>query len=586
MEEKEDRIIKGLFKKAEISYTVADISKAIGPMIDLLFISRFIGTGGVTVIGYVGPLIMLFEMAGTLISSGARNKVSSLIGAGEIDEASRAFSASLITGGGIAFAAALIAALLCSPLAFALGARDAAVRGMTVQYIRGYLVGFPFFTLTRIMTPFLQMEGEYRRVDVISVLTTVIDVAADIFVIFVLSGGMFEIGFATSLGYIIPFFISAAFFMRSGTVFRFSFKGFDPGLSCEMLRLGAPAGIVKGSSFAGGVAVNNMLTALGRPYLVAALGVFSQISVFLRSSWYAPADTLHAFAGVFIGEEDRASLKLAQRTCLCHALSYTAAAAALLFVLAQPLAAVFLKSDDPQALSLAAECIRICCLALPFHAAVYSFNNYLMAVKKLSFCSLYSFLIECGCPVIAAFVCIKLFGYHGAFIAKPAAMLLLLVIAAIYINRHEGGRLSDRMLLLPKSFGIPREDEITATAVSAGDIADLSKIAVAFALEHGAEKDRALTFGLITEEIAGMLSDHGFSDGKPHSINARLIAKDGDLLVRVRDDCAPFNVTEYYDLIRKDRDAGKEMSLALIMKISKDVKYTATFGANTLIVRI
>ena len=44
---------------------------------------------GVTVIGYVGPLIMLYELVGTGISSGTRNKVSSLIGAGRLDEANR-----------------------------------------------------------------------------------------------------------------------------------------------------------------------------------------------------------------------------------------------------------------------------------------------------------------------------------------------------------------------------------------------------------------------------------------------------------------------------------------------------------------
>ena len=84
-----DKILRRLFRKAEVSYTVSDISKALGPMIDLVFISQFIGTDGVTVIGYVSPLIMFFELVGTTISSGARNKVSSLIGAGKQEEADR-----------------------------------------------------------------------------------------------------------------------------------------------------------------------------------------------------------------------------------------------------------------------------------------------------------------------------------------------------------------------------------------------------------------------------------------------------------------------------------------------------------------
>ena len=39
----DNRILHRLIRKAEVSYTVSDISKAIGPVIDLMFVSQFIG---------------------------------------------------------------------------------------------------------------------------------------------------------------------------------------------------------------------------------------------------------------------------------------------------------------------------------------------------------------------------------------------------------------------------------------------------------------------------------------------------------------------------------------------------------------
>ena len=59
-EDTADKILHKLFRRGEISYTISDLSKAIGPMIDLMFIGRFIGPDGVTVMGYVAPLVMLF----------------------------------------------------------------------------------------------------------------------------------------------------------------------------------------------------------------------------------------------------------------------------------------------------------------------------------------------------------------------------------------------------------------------------------------------------------------------------------------------------------------------------------------------
>ena len=120
----ENRILHRLIRKAEASYTVSDISKAIGPMIDLMFVSLFIGVRGVTVIGYVSPLIMLFELIGTTLNSGSRNKVSALICAGQQEEANRAFSGSLIAGGGLSALAAVLTALFCSGVCVVLGARD------------------------------------------------------------------------------------------------------------------------------------------------------------------------------------------------------------------------------------------------------------------------------------------------------------------------------------------------------------------------------------------------------------------------------------------------------------------------------
>lgn len=86
-----NRIIRQLFGKSELSYAFSDISKPIGPVIDLVFVALFIGTDGVTVVGYVSPLIVFFELIGTAFSSGARTKVSDYIGKGKTEDTSKVF---------------------------------------------------------------------------------------------------------------------------------------------------------------------------------------------------------------------------------------------------------------------------------------------------------------------------------------------------------------------------------------------------------------------------------------------------------------------------------------------------------------
>ncbi len=586
----ENKIIRRLFHKSEISWGVSDFSKAIGPMIDLVFVSQFIGVDGVTVLGFMSPLIMFFELLGSAVANGARNKVSSMIGAGKLNIANRVFSDSLIMGGGLSVIMSVLAFIFCSGLAFILGAREPAIAEMTKQYITGYLIGFPFYTLTRILTPFLQIEGQYKRVNTTSVMTTVIDIAADAAVVFVLHGGMFEIGLATSLGYIIPFFVSASYYAgrKNTSVFKLKLKGFSPKLCLEIFGLGAPMGVTKGSNAIAGLVINNLLTTFNMPYLVAAHGVFSQITVFVRAAWYAPADTLMAFAGVFVGEEDRDAIKLSYKISLVHSLIMTTLLTVLLYFNCDAVVTLFLKSDNPEALKLASQCIRISCLSLPFHTIVYNFNNYLMGIKRLRFACIYSFLIECGNLIPITLLMLRFIGYQGAWISKIANMIGLSLIAIIYVLRNkEADNFSDKMLLMPRDFGTTPENEIAVIASSAQEIEELSKIAVSFAMEHGADRKRAMNYGLITEELSLFLAEHGFKDGKEHHINMRLVAKDGDLIVRMRDDCKPLNLKDYYQtLIETPEIEDDEITLAIIFKKAKDIKYTATFGANNLIIRV
>ena len=436
-------ILTRLFRKAELSWAVFAFSGAVSPIVDLMFISLFIGSEGVTVMGYVSPLIMLSALVGSYIICGARNEVSTLLGAGKIDEANSVFSASVFLGGGLSLITAVAVGIFCSGVSVILGVRDPQILEMTKLYISGNIIGLPFFSLIQILRAYLQMEGQYHRVSMISILITVIDIAADAFVVFVLHGGIFGLALATSVGYIIPFFVGAEFFMRKkhNSVFRLSHKGLNLKICCKIMHLGSPAAVIKGSNAVGGILINNMLTALNIRYLVAAYGVFAQITVFVSSSWYAPADTLHAFAGIFIGEEDRNSLKEVQKISLLHALLWTSIVTALMFVFAVPLTWIFLKSNDPEALRMSVECIRVSCFSLPFHAIVYNFNNYLMAVKRLRFCNFYSFLIECGNIVPITFLMLQLINYPGAWVSKVVNMLLLSAIAWFYISKNnvEGG---------------------------------------------------------------------------------------------------------------------------------------------------
>ena len=82
--------------------------------------------------------------------------------------------------------------------------------------------------------------------------------------------------------------------------------------------------------------------------------------------------------------------------------------------------------------------------------------------------------------------------------------------------------------------------------------------------------------------------EHGFtSDDKPHSIDIKVVAKDGDVILRVRDDCELFNVREKGESWRKDPDnPERNLGIRVAMKKAKDLKYVNSLGTNTLLITV
>ncbi len=164
--------------------------------------------------------------------------------------------------------------------------------------------------------------------------------------------------------------------------------------------------------------------------------------------------------------------------------------------------------------------------------------------------------------------------------------MVLSHVAVLYIPCQEGNMFRDKMRLLSDSFGISGQNELAITAASADDILEFSKIAIGFATEYRVDRNRALSFGLVTEELSGLFAGHSFADGEPHNINVRLVAKENDLIIRIRDDCRPFNMTEYYQMIKGIRNREEEIGLKIIMYKAKEDTCNAAFGADNLIGRM
>ena len=176
-------------------------------------------------------------------------------------------------------------------------------------------------------------------------------------------------------------------------------------------------------------------------------------------------------------------------------------------------------------------------------------------------------------------------GVYLAFILNGMVCLLAALLYAAFV-RHSFPRNVEELLALPESFGVKASDRIDISVTSLEEVTSVSCQVMDFCLGHGVDRRRACFSGLCLEEMAGNVVLHGFhKDRKRHSVDIRVVYKEGEIILRIKDDCKPFDPSEQIKVFDPN-DKVKNVGIRLVHGISKQLEYRNMLGLNVLMVRI
>ena len=197
--------------------------------------------------------------------------------------------------------------------------------------------------------------------------------------------------------------------------------------------------------------------------------------------------------------------------------------------------------------------------------------------------------IELVRTAVFALILAHFFGVNGIWYAFPVgqALLCLTILIQAIPGRDKSRKGVASMLMLRKGFDMQDADCIERSVATMDEVVALSVEVGAFCRAHGIGRKEANRLALCIEEMAGNVIEHGFSDGKPHHLDVRVIVKNGQTILRMRDDCAFFDLREQakkwsFDPEHPERNIG----IRMVMTASEDILYTRTMKTNNLIVTI
>ncbi len=182
---------------------------------------------------------------------------------------------------------------------------------------------------------------------------------------------------------------------------------------------------------------------------------------------------------------------------------------------------------------------------------------------------------------------ISLFGGRGAWLSTPLWLLLMLVIAFVYIHMHKpGDTFGQKRLLLPDDFYSDDRKELSMSLESKEEFHGVIAETVDFCEKNGISEKTKKALIHCLEEAGSNVISHGFVDKKEHGMDIRILIKNDDMILRIRDDCRGFDPVDYYRMTKDNKEYTEQTGLKIIMGMSSESQYINTVGTNNFIIHI
>lgn len=576
-----------MFRLLPIQIFLAAIG-AVNGIVSSYFASNYIGVNAMSAVGLYGPISIVITTTASVLVSGASIQCGKFMGQNEQDKMHSIFSVGVFLA---IFSGAVFSLLFLAASAFDLTViftRDDQVRVLFNSYLLGQAVGLIPYLLGSLLTFFLSIENKTKW----SFAASISYIAANLLLNYLFVGQLkmeaFGLALASGLGMWVFMLIQAVYYVTGKSQIHLKLSGIQWDMGKTIVAIGVPSASINLYQSVRGFIVNGVLeTHVGS----VGISAFATANNLLALFWAIPAGMIAVSRmelSISIGEEDRQTLTDVMRVMFTRFIPFMCGVSALIMVFAVPFTHFFYKDPADPVFMMTVWGLRLLPLCMPMAVVLTHFVTYSQASDRMKFVNAVSILDGFIWVSLFTAVLVPLIGMNGVYwanILNGIAGLILVLLNSWVMNKKFPSSM-DELMVIPDDFGVAENARMDKTINSMEDVVNLSQQIQAFCLERGIDERRAYLAGLAMEEMAGNIVDHGFTkDKKKHRIDVRVAHKDDEVILRLRDDCIPFDPEARNNIIDSE-DPAKNIGIRMIYKILKSVDYQNILGLNVLMMRI
>ena len=565
------------------------VISAVNGIVDSLYASNVLGQSAMSAIGLFGPLNHFLYAASMVFVSGSSILYGRYL-ARDREKINGLLTTDLVASGGLGLTVSLLLVLGVVTGATRIFIETEPELGMLNSYILGQAVGIPPLLLGQQLFSFLSLENQKKLTMTASLACFIANAILDHVCIVFLDMGTFGLGFSSALSVWVFLGIQAVFYLKGKSEWKMSLRKYSWKDAGMIFTLGYSGALSRFAEMFRCLIVNALiLTWVGK----VGLSSFAASNSLLAVIWAVPFGMIAVARMLFsisIGEEDRKTLVDVYKIVMTKGMAVMAVIVALLIAGAEPLTRLFYRDPSDPVYPMTVMGFRLLPLCMPLavfslHFAIYSQT----AVKKVMSVVLPICDGILG-VVLFSFILIPSMKMNGLYTANilNGFFCAAVIVGGAWIHRKKFPRTFEQILDIPERIGVDENARIDISVRGMEEVVHVAHRIVSFCEGQGIDARRAYYAGLCMEEMAGNVVTHGFAkDTKSHSVDIRVIHKDNDLILRIRDNCAGFNPTEYVRIMDPGRlEMCRNVGIEIVMRIASEVSYQNLLGLNVLTIRI
>ncbi|MCR5267936.1 MAG: ATP-binding protein [Lachnospiraceae bacterium] len=560
---------------------------SINSIVDGVMAGRFIGSTAVGVIGLYFPMVNIMTAVGSVLLGGTAVLCGRYMGRGELDKTEGVFSLNLTVTFIVSVLLTLCSVLLPQPVALMLGASRELEAGLA-EYITGYAIGIIPMLFAQQLAAFLQMERQ-NRLGYVGVAGMILsNIGLDILLVGILKMDIFGLALATSLSNLIYFLILIPYYFTKKAQLHYGFQRILWKDLAALVKIGFPGALLVFCLAVRGMVINRILLRYEGNDGLSAMSSFSMVSGLFIAYCLGNGSVVRMLISVFVGEEDRSSMKKTLKIVFTKGLLLSMVLSGIIFAVSPLLTSVFFPDRTSDVYHLAYQLFAIYAFCIPLIMICQIFTNYLQATGHNLFVNVQSVFDGFFSMVIPSLLLAPIMGALGVWLSNPIGIFLTILTVPVYdlIYWKRIPKNMDEWMFLRDDFGVSSEDILDIPVRNMEEVVRASERIQIFCEEHDLSKNNSYYAALCLEEMAGNVVRHGFmADQKAHALNVLSIIKNGDITLRIKDDCIPFDPTEMAAII-DERNSFDNIGIRMVFSLADDVNYRNMLGLNVLTIKI